>query len=114
MTQSAMKKIQLTHPQFFQLCGWLQRNSKEVLAQPTTYAELAKHAEMALNFKVSDHSIPKALEATGLGSLYKSKSGVRPLKADGASLRTLGLAVIHLYTRLGEPIPEDLRNLANH
>jgi len=61
-----MTKIErnhLTHAQFYQLCEWIKTaNLDGVHNRP----EAAKRASAGLGFEVSDSSVGKAMEATGI------------------------------------------------
>jgi hypothetical protein len=101
----ARKLNRLDAGQSFRLCTLLQSMTD---AELTNAVEVAKIVEPKLGFPVSSHNVTFSMEAIGR-KLQSARGG--PKVSESAQIRTLALAVSALYTKLGEPLPDEVKSL---
>ncbi len=100
-----LPKKQLSHPEFYKLCQWLSANGERLMAERPSRQEAADAATAKLGFVVSKFAIAATCEATGISwKMDRTESRRKPITA-------LAMAVKGLYEKLGEPVPEEIKEL---
>lgn len=101
-------KTSLTQEMFYKLCKWIE--TPNILDGCWSYNDVAKRASAQLGMGVADSSIKRALDLTG--AKMPDDSAVRMHKRRDR-LTIVAEAVLHLYNKLGEPVPEELMTAAH-
>lgn len=98
-------KQPLSHVQFFQLCEEL-RNRKEVVErQCKSITEVSRFMSGVMQLPVSTSAAKNAMAAVNIVLPEKPKKNKHP------SVRVLTNAIVRLYRKLGEEVPQQLQEL---
>lgn len=106
-----VKRVQLSHPQFYAFSEWMKQNKEELFASPTTYKGIALKAQEALGFAISDYSIKGALEITGLVENFLAANG-KAVSLEEKNCRLLAQQVKTICVSLGIAMLPGLEELA--
>jgi hypothetical protein len=115
--ESKKKKtaVRLTLTQVMRSCDWLRANWAMIEEKRPTRYQLCGMLREALEFRVSDSSLTKLLEA--IGKPLPTALAVRPKRTPENytdRLRTLAKVVESLYVSLGVEPPQELLGLIDH
>lgn len=111
MNQKKTQLARMTHGEFYRLCEWLKQDGR--LDQPVVLVELERQAGEHMGHPVHSRTLRDAAEAVGLTITLKSKAqpAPMPMPCDGR-VQALAKVVIALCIRFGEPVPDDVKDLA--
>ncbi len=99
----------LSHASVYKITRWL--DEKHSAMANLTHAQIAQFATAELGFKITDSNI--AHVANILEIKVGQRNAQMSLNARSKdSPRTIARHLVYLYTKLGEPVPFDLQEIA--
>lgn len=102
------KKNVLTHAENYKLVRWIE-DKKDTLNN-LSQEQIARLAKSELGYEVTIANIYGACNVLGI------KLGFREIKGqilkDSSSIQTVAKHLVYLYTKLGEPVPPNLQEIA--
>lgn len=103
----------LTHPQFYELCRYLEANRSQLEREPATFTSLAHNLTNLLKMPVSTHALKRAALSTKLKLLSpQAKSSDHHTHRLWAALTSLARAHSQLCRELNSHCPPEIELLA--
>ena len=99
----------LSHASVYKITRWL--DEKHPNMSNLTHGQIAQFATADLGFAVTDSNIAHVANILEIKVGHKSKQmSINAMSKDGP--RTIAKHLVYLYTKLGEPVPFDLQEIA--
>ena len=112
-----MKTNRTTHVQFLQVADWLRSKRDSILKERPTRPALGSLIKKDLGFEPSEKTIGDILKSTGIAytarQLLRASNASVSKSARAAVIENIRVAVVHLYHKLGEPVPAPLHQTEN-
>jgi hypothetical protein len=97
-------RTKISHPEFYKLCNEVASQAEKLMEEKPTKEAAAEAISKKLGFHVPLNSLANACAAVGVKWLAKRK-----LRKKSESLVAIRKALILLFEKLGEPVPDDLK-----
>lgn len=108
MSSIRKKAVRLSQDHLIKLGDYLRANKADLETNVQTYRRIAVTASQALGFSISTNSIGRVSDMVGVNIKTINNGGVERRKLRQQQIDVLRDAIIGIYNRCGEAVPDTL------